>query len=150
MPAEDRNLIADFYTKVFDWKTEQLGKDMQHHVLATTTETDGNSRPKEPWAINCGFFQKTGSMPTQYPSVVIAAEDIKSKTMDAEQPEGKVLEEPMNIPGVGLYVSLLHTEGNRIAMLQPANSRVHADLSHGEQTLTNRDPSFFFLSRPLS
>jgi len=28
MPAEDKNRMADFYTKVFDWKTQQLGEDM--------------------------------------------------------------------------------------------------------------------------
>ena len=26
MPAEDRKRMAEFYTKVFGWKTEQLGE----------------------------------------------------------------------------------------------------------------------------
>jgi predicted enzyme related to lactoylglutathione lyase len=33
---------------------------------------------------------------------------------------GKVLGEPMAIPGVGQYVSFFDTEGNRVSMLQPA------------------------------
>lgn len=32
---------------------------------------------------------------------------------------GKVLGGPMEIPGVGKYVSFLDTEGNRVSMLQP-------------------------------
>ncbi|HUD19330.1 MAG TPA: hypothetical protein VMR81_02735 [Patescibacteria group bacterium] len=32
---------------------------------------------------------------------------------------GKVLGHPMEIPGVGLYVSFLDTEGNRVSLLQP-------------------------------
>ena len=32
---------------------------------------------------------------------------------------GKILGEPWDIPGVGLYVSFLDTEGNRVSMLQP-------------------------------
>jgi predicted enzyme related to lactoylglutathione lyase len=32
---------------------------------------------------------------------------------------GKVLGEPMDIPGVGRYVSFFDTEGNRVSMLQP-------------------------------
>lgn len=32
---------------------------------------------------------------------------------------GELLGEPMDIPGVGLYVSVRDTEGNRVAMLQP-------------------------------
>jgi len=30
-----------------------------------------------------------------------------------------VLGEPMQIPGVGQYVSFMDTEGNRVSMLQP-------------------------------
>ncbi|HEX2169540.1 MAG TPA: VOC family protein [Nitrososphaera sp.] len=40
LPAEDRRRMADFYTKVFGWKTEQLGEDMGNYVLATTTDSD--------------------------------------------------------------------------------------------------------------
>ncbi len=36
-----------------------------------------------------------------------------------EKAGGKVLREPWDIPGVGLYVSFFDTEGNRVSMLQP-------------------------------
>ena len=120
MPAEDRNRMASFYTKAFGWRTQMLGEDMGNYVIATTTELDENGLPKRPGAINGGFFQKTKDMPAQYPSVVIAVDDIKEfmkKVMDAG---GKVLGEPMEIPGVGLYVSFFDTEGNRVSMLQPS------------------------------
>lgn len=122
MPAEDRKRIADFYTKVFGWKTEQLGEDMGNYVLATTTESDEKG-PKRPGAINGGFFQKTDDKPSQYPSVVIAVDDVKQHTEKVEKGGGKVLGEPWDIPGVGLYVSFLDTEGNRVGMIQPAMSR---------------------------
>ncbi|MCX9082670.1 MAG: hypothetical protein OIN83_10780 [Candidatus Methanoperedens sp.] len=32
---------------------------------------------------------------------------------------GKVLGEPMEIPGIGQYVSFTDTEGNRVSMLEP-------------------------------
>jgi uncharacterized protein len=32
---------------------------------------------------------------------------------------GKVLAEPMEIPGIGHYISFIDTEGNRVSMLQP-------------------------------
>ena len=118
IPAEDRKRIANFYTKVFGWKTQQLGEDMGDYVLATTTDSDENG-PKKPGAINGGFFQKTDDKPAQYPSVVIAVEDIKEHMMNVEKSGGKVLGEPMDIPGVGLYVSFLDTEGNRVGMIQP-------------------------------
>jgi uncharacterized protein len=46
MPAEDKNRMADFYTKAFGWKTHMLGPDMNEYVLVTTTEPDENGRPK--------------------------------------------------------------------------------------------------------
>jgi len=33
---------------------------------------------------------------------------------------GKVIGEPMEIPGVGMYVSFFDTEGNRVSIMQPA------------------------------
>ncbi|HEY9406050.1 MAG TPA: VOC family protein [Nitrososphaera sp.] len=118
IPAEDRKRIANFYTKVFGWKTQQLGEDMGDYVLATTTDSDENG-PKKPGAINGGFFQKTDDKPAQYPSVVIAVDDIKEHMMNVEKSGGKVLGEPMDIPGVGLYVSFFDTEDNRVGMIQP-------------------------------
>jgi uncharacterized protein len=119
MPAQDRKRMADFYTKAFGWKTQQLGEDMGNYVLATTTDSDENGMPNKPGAINGGFFQKTDDKPAQYPSVVIAVDNIKEHMTNVEKSGGKVLGEPMNIPGIGLYVSFFDTEGNRVSMIQP-------------------------------
>lgn len=119
MPAEDRKRMAGFYTKAFGWKTEQLGKEMGNYVLATTTETDENRMVKTPGTINGGFFQKTDDKLSQYPSVVIAVDNIKESMKKVGEAGGKVLGEPMEIPGVGLFVSFFDTEGNRISMMQP-------------------------------
>jgi predicted enzyme related to lactoylglutathione lyase len=119
MPAENRKRIADFYTQAFGWRTKELGEDMGNYVLATTTETDEKG-PTKPGTINGGFFMKTDDMPAQYPSVVIAVDDIKESMKKVARAGGKVLGEPMEIPGVGQYVSFFDTEGNRVSMLQPA------------------------------
>ena len=119
MPAENRQRMADFYTKSFGWKTQMLGKDMGNYVIATTTESDDNG-PTKPGAINGGFFTKTDDMPAQYPSVVVAVDDIKKSMKRVTDAGGKVLGEPMEIPGIGQYVSFFDTEGNRVSMLQPA------------------------------
>ena len=118
MPAEDRKRMADFYTKVFGWKTQQLGEDMGNYVLATTTDSDEKG-PKNPGAINGGFFQKSDDKPAQYPSVVIAVDNIQEHMRNVEKSGGKVLGEPVDIPGIGMYVSFLDTEGNRGGMIQP-------------------------------
>jgi predicted enzyme related to lactoylglutathione lyase len=120
LPAEDRERMAEFYTNVFGWKTQMLGPEMGNYVVATTTESDEKTgRPKNPGAINGGFFTKSDDKPAQYPSVVIAVEDIKEHMKKVEEAGGEVLGEPWDIPSVGLYVSFIDTEGNRVSMLQP-------------------------------
>ena len=120
MPAEDRQRMAAFYTDVFGWQTQLMGPEMGDYVVVTTTETGRNGRPKKPGAINGGFFPKSDDKPAQYPSVVIAVEDIRRHMQKVTQAGGKVLGEPMEIPGIGWYVSFLDTEGNRVSMLQPS------------------------------
>ena len=100
---------------------------MGDYVTATTTETDDKQMAKTPGAINGGFFPKKPDWPVQYPSVVIAVDDIKkaiSKVIDAG---GKVLGEPMEISGIGQYVSFTDTEGNRISILQPLMRQITGD-----------------------
>jgi uncharacterized protein len=120
MPAEDRLRMAKFYQDAFGWQTQLLGEEMGNYVLATTTETD-ESGPKRPGAINGGFFPKKPDWPAQFPSVVIAVDDIRAAMEKVVEAGGKVLGngEPMQIPGVGQYVSFFDTEGNRVSMLQP-------------------------------
>ena len=118
MPAENTKRMADFYSKVFGWQNQILGPEMGNYVLATTTESDEKG-PKKPGAINGGFFPKSKDMPAQYPSIVIHVEDIKEHMKMIEKAGCKVLGEPMEIPGVGWYVSFLDTEGNRVSLLQP-------------------------------
>ncbi len=126
MPAEDRKRMATFYTKIFGWKTEMLGPEMGDYVIARTTESDEKTgRPKNPGVINGGFFPKSEDKPAQYPSVVIAVEDIKEHMKSVEEAGSKVLGEPMDIPGVGSYVAFIDTEGNRVSMLQPSMSQAH-------------------------
>jgi predicted enzyme related to lactoylglutathione lyase len=120
-PAENRQRIARFYENVFGWKTQMLGPEMNDYVLAYSTEVDENSRPKTPGAINGGFFKKSADKPAQYPSVVIATDDINKAMHDVTDAGGQVLGQPMQIPGYGLYVSFFDTEGNRVAMMQPTS-----------------------------
>jgi len=122
MPYDDRERMAKFYREAFGWQTEMLGEEMGRYVLATTTET-AKGRPTEPGVINGGFFPRAADRPGQYPSVVIAVEDIGAAMRDVAGAGGEVLGEPMEIPGVGRYVAFNDSEGNRASMLQPKGAQ---------------------------
>ena len=128
MPYDNRVRMAKFYESVFGWQTRMLGEDMGNYVLATTTET-GESGPKRPGAINGGFFPKKPDWPAQHPSVVIAVDNVKESIKKVIDEGGKVLGEPMEIPGVGQYVSFIDTEGNRVSMLQAIPRNWHTPKS---------------------
>src|SRR5664279_1985118 len=110
MPYDDQKRMAKFYEQAFGWQTKALGEEMGNYVLATTTET-GDSGPEKPGAINGGFFPKKPDWPAQHPSVVISVDNIGDAMGLVRRAGGAVLGEPMEIPGVGKYVSFTDTEG---------------------------------------
>ena len=119
MPYEDPKRMTSFYATAFGWETKMMGEDSGNYVLATTTPISESGRPVAPGAINGGFYPKKKDWPAQYPSVVIAVDDIRESMKKVAKAGGKVLGEPAEIPGVGRYVSFHDTEGNRVSMLQP-------------------------------
>jgi hypothetical protein len=120
MPYENSERVAKFYAQAFGWEMQKQGQDMGDYITASTTETDENRMIKNPGAINGGFFPRQPDLPAQYPSIVIAVDDIKDSMKKVTEAGGKVLGEPMGIPGIGQYVSFTDTEGNRASLLQPS------------------------------
>jgi predicted enzyme related to lactoylglutathione lyase len=118
MPYDNRQRMAAFYQSAFGWQTQMLGEEMGHYVVAHTTETV-NGMVSTPGTINGGFYERKPDWPAQHPSVVIAVDDIRAAMQQVAAAGGEVLGEPMEIPGIGQYVSFMDTEGNRVSMLQP-------------------------------
>jgi len=118
MPYENGDRAAKFYEEVFGWKIQKMGPEMGHYIVVTTANSDvKNDAPRG--AINGGLYPKKPDWPAQFPSVVIGVDDIKESIKKVTKAGGKVLGDPMPIPGVGQYVSFNDTEGNRVSMLQP-------------------------------
>ena len=129
MGYEDRQRMADFYTKVFGWKANQMGPEMGNYVVVHTGETDDNGMALKPGYISGGFYQKTENPLSHAPSIVVAVTDIHKAMGDVVAGGGKILGamgengersmEPEMIPGIGLWISVMDTEGNRLSILQP-------------------------------
>jgi len=121
MPYENLERVTKFYEKALGWGMHNTGKDMDNYVVAHTAETDENNMVKTTGTINGGFFRKKPDWPAQYPSVVIAVDNINEAMESVKEAGGEVLGEPMDIPTVGKYVSFMDSEGNRVSLLQPTN-----------------------------
>jgi predicted enzyme related to lactoylglutathione lyase len=129
MGYNDKDRMVKFYQTAFGWKAQPMGPEMGNYVVAQTTDTDENGMVKTPGNINGGFYAKSDSPSSQAPSVVISVDDINQSVEEVKKAGGKILGgmnekgehtmEPQMIPGVGLWVSIEDTEGNRVSMLQP-------------------------------
>ncbi len=131
MGYNDRERMKKFYSDVFDWKMRQMGAEMGNYVVAQTAETDDQGMVKTPGTINGGFYQKNENPLSHAPSVVISVSDINEAIESVQAAGGTILGgmnekgehtmEPQQIPGVGLWISIMDTEGNRVSMLQVNN-----------------------------
>lgn len=121
MPAKDKKRVSQFYASAFGWNMQQLGADMGNYVLAGTTEVDENQMVKTPGAINGGFFEYKNEPGFQHPHVVIAVDNLEKSMELVKKEGGKILDKPMEISGIGTYVSFEDTEGNRVGMLQSSS-----------------------------
>jgi len=120
MPYENHERLSKFYSKAFGWDMRNTGDEMGNYITAATTETDENRMVKVPGTINGGFYPKQPNVPNE-PSVVISVDDIKEAMKKITDAGGKILGEPVEIPGIGHYVSFNDTEGNRASVLQPTS-----------------------------
>lgn len=116
MPFKDGKRTSSFYSKVFGWQMQNF-PDMGDYILATTAESDDKG-PKKAGSINGGFFP-VGIGGANDTSIVIEVEDIKSVILSIKKEGGKVTDEVKDIPGIGLYVSFMDSEGNRVGLMQP-------------------------------
>jgi uncharacterized protein len=122
MPYRDRERAARFYSAAVGWTTQMLGPDMGDYMLVTTAppgERPGLPPQASMGAIHGGFFPFKPDWPMQHPSVVIGVPDVRAAMQRIRDAGGEVLGEPMEIPGVGLYVVFRDTEGNHNSMMQP-------------------------------
>ncbi len=117
MPYEQADRLVTFYSGVFGWQMYQFGEEMGKYIHATTTETDEDRMPLKAGAIGGGFFPK-GLGRLDIPSVVIAVEDIRASMEKVIRAGGTVSGEPVEIPGIGLFVPITDTEGNQVGLLQ--------------------------------
>ena len=117
MPADDADRVTRFYSDVFGWQMQQMGPEFGDYIVATTTESD-EAGPRNPGAINGGFFPKSSGQPP-IPSVVIEVDDITAHMNKVRDAGGQIVGEPQEIPGIGQFVVFVDTEGNRVSMIQP-------------------------------
>ena len=119
MPYKDSGRVSKFYSSAFGWEMNNLGAEMGDYVMAATTEIDDQNMVLTPGHINGGFYAEKDA-PGSGTTVVIEVSDLDEAIRDVKEAGGEILNEPFDIPGIGRYVAIKDTEGNRVGVLQPA------------------------------
>jgi predicted enzyme related to lactoylglutathione lyase len=119
IPMDNPSRVSDFYREAFGWNTIQMGEEHGGYILAQTGETRKDGMLKETGMINGGFKHKDMQRPAQYPTLVIAVFDLKAAVEKVEKAGGKIVGNPIPIPGYGTYITFVDTEGNRLEMIEP-------------------------------
>ncbi|HSX09947.1 MAG TPA: VOC family protein [Candidatus Saccharimonadales bacterium] len=123
--AKDKERAKKFYSDAFGWKMDTQPEEYGGYITVTTGD------PKEPGGINGGIYQDENKLINAF-SCVVAVDDIDKAIEDVKKaggkvfddnktPDGKMLGEKIDIPGIGIYVKCEDTEGNRFTLLQPSS-----------------------------
>jgi len=115
MPYTNQKRLSKFYSNVFGWDMQYLPK-MGSYVLAITSPVDKNQMHKKKGAINGGFYPKGPYGNT--PHLVISVGNLEKHIETVKKEGGKTVGKSMDIPGIGKFIMLRDTEGNRVGMLQ--------------------------------
>ena len=119
MPYKDNKRVSKFYQEAFGWQMVDAGEQMGNYVVAETAETDQNHMAKTPGTINGGFYPEKDGELGKSTHVVISVDNLKESIESVKQAGGETIGEQMDIPGIGLYVSIRDSEGNIVGVLQP-------------------------------
>lgn len=117
IPGEDPEKLADFYTRLFDWKVEKAPGDMDYWFLYTVP-TDESGMPSEPGAINGGLFKRM--TPDQRPLNYVTVSDIDLYLARAGELGAQVAMGKTDVPGMGSFAQLIDPDGNPFAIWQNA------------------------------
>lgn len=113
IPVDDMAEAKRFYGDVFGW---QLADFEGGYVLATTTETGDDYRPKEAGAINGGLMVR--SEHATAPVVVINVESVEEHIEKVTAGGGRMVRPKAEIPGMGYYAYVTDPAGNVIGLWQ--------------------------------
>lgn len=107
IPAKNRDAAAKFYEAMFGW-TYRHEDDSRYTIFET-----GN--------IGGGFPDIGESFQPDHVLIYIATDDIEADLAKAKNLGATVVQEKMEIPGMGWFAWLIDPSGNRIALWKAAN-----------------------------
>ncbi|MBI4127470.1 MAG: VOC family protein [Parcubacteria group bacterium] len=116
IPADDMARAKSFYEKVFGWQVNAWDKE---YFMATTVPVDDRMMPKEPGAINGGFYRRSEKAPN--PVLVINIPSVDQYIKSVEAAGGRLVTPKIAVGEMGFYARVTDSEGNVIGLWEDRN-----------------------------
>lgn len=103
--CRDSAKTSEFYSKLFDWKIEQMGPA----GMINTGSTEGIQ----------GHITSLGHEPHNYVTFYVQVEDLQAFLDKAAKLGGKTMVPPQVVPGMGSYAWLADPDGTIVGLWKP-------------------------------
>ena len=114
--ANDPKKLAEFYTKMFDWKTSEFSQ--MDYIMVHTGETDAQGMLKSPGAINGGIARRPDGYNVNGAVNYSMVDSIEDATAKATSLGAKLTKGNTAVPGMGWFAMFLDPEGNHFAVFK--------------------------------
>jgi predicted enzyme related to lactoylglutathione lyase len=108
MTADDPDRMTAFYSRVFGWTFQKWDGPMEYWMATTG---DGET------GINGGISRREAGKPGQTVNTIAVA-SIDDSIESIKAAGGQITMDKHEIPGVGIFIQALDTEGNQIGVIQ--------------------------------
>jgi hypothetical protein len=115
--ADDVQRAQNFYKNVLGWNFDQVMSKDQGGMDYWTIKT--GEQPE--MGINGGLYERPAENPLHTYDCTVSVGNVDSVAEAAVKNGGKITREKSEIPGVGYFVGIQDTEGNRVGLLQPTD-----------------------------
>ncbi len=106
--CRDKDRTSEFYTKLFDWKTEDYGP-LAKKIDPQTSE--GIS----------GYMTALGHEPHNYVMVYVQVDSVADSLVQVEKLGGKIMVPENEVPGQGKFAWINDPDGNIVGLWQPTS-----------------------------
>jgi len=120
IPAEDIEKLKKFYSDLFGWTMTKYPGPTEYYLVGTVPVDEKTMQPIGQ-GVNGGLYlKKDASMPERAKPVnYISVESVDEYTKKIEMLGGKVVQQKMEIPGIGWWALALDPDGNEFGLLEP-------------------------------
>jgi predicted enzyme related to lactoylglutathione lyase len=114
--ANDPDKLAEFYSKMFDWKIQATpGMDYR---MVHSGETDDKGMLKSPGAINGGIARRPAGYNVNGAVNYAMVDSIEDAVARATSLGAKLTKDKTPVPGMGWFAMFMDPEGNHFAVFK--------------------------------